>query len=109
LELLAPLATYDAGWFDSYLFAYVRGEAYLLARRGPEAAAGFQKIMDHRGIVASEPYAAVARLELGRAYALQDNTSKARGAYQDVLTLWKEADPHIPILKQAKLEYAKLP
>jgi eukaryotic-like serine/threonine-protein kinase len=109
LELLAPLATHDAGWFDSYLFAYVRGEAYLLARRGQEAAAEFQKIMDHRGIVVSEPYAAVARLELGRAYALQGDTSKARGAYQDFLTLWKDADPDIPILKQAKLEYANLP
>jgi eukaryotic-like serine/threonine-protein kinase len=109
LELLAPLATHDAGWFDSYLFAYVRGEAFLLARRGQEAAAEFQKIINHRGMVFSEPYAAVARRELGRAYALQGDTSKARGAYQDFLTLWKDADPDIPILKQAKLEYAKLP
>jgi len=108
LELLAPLATYDAGWFDLYLFAYVRGEAYLLAHRGQEAVAEFQKIMDHRGIVVSEPYAAVARLELGRAYALQGDTSKARSAYQDFVTLWKDADPDIPILKQAKLEYSKL-
>jgi len=108
LELLAPAMTYDAGWFDLYLFAYVRGEAYLLAHRGQEGAAEFQKIMDHRGIVVNEPYAAVARLELGRAYTLQGETSKARGVYQDFFKLWKDADPNIPILKQAKIEYAKL-
>src|SRR5450432_369971 len=108
LELLAPTAIYDAGWFDLYLFAYVRGESYLLAGRGREAATEFQKIIDHRGIVVNEPYGAVARLELGRAYTLQGNTSKARGAYQDFLALWKDADPDIPILKQAKIEYAKL-
>jgi eukaryotic-like serine/threonine-protein kinase len=107
LELLAPTSIYDAGWFDLYLFAYVRGEAYLLARRGREAAAEFQKIVDHRGVVVNEPYAAVARLELGRAYTLQGNTSKARGAYQDFFTLWKDADPDILILKQAKIEYAQ--
>jgi len=108
LELLGPLATYDAGWFDLYMFAYVRGEAYLMAHRGQEGAAEFQKIMEHRGIVVNEPYGAVARLELGRAYTLQGNTSKARGAYEDFLALWKDADPDIPILKQAKIEYAKL-
>ena len=108
LELLAPTAIYDAGWFDVYLFAYVRGEAYLLARRGREAAAEFQKIIDHRGIVVNHPYAAVARLELGRAYTLQGDTSRARSAYQDFFALWKDADPDIPILKEAKAEYAKL-
>jgi serine/threonine protein kinase/tetratricopeptide (TPR) repeat protein len=108
LELLAPLATYDAGWFDLYLFAYVRGEAYLLAHRGQEGAAEFRKIIDHRGSAVNQPYAAVARLELGRAYLLQGDASKARGAYQDFFTLWKDADPDIPILKQAKIEYAKL-
>jgi tetratricopeptide (TPR) repeat protein len=108
LELLAPTAIYDAGWFDLYLFAYVRGESYLLAGRGREAAAEFQKIIDHRGIVVNQPYGAVARLELGRAYTLQGNTSKARGAYQEFLALWKDADPDIPILKQAKIEYSKL-
>ena len=90
------------------MFAYVRGEAYLLARRGREAAAEFQKIIDHRGIVVNQPYGAVARLELGRAYTLQGDTAKARGAYQNFFALWKDADPDIPILKQAKIEYAKL-
>jgi uncharacterized protein YfaS (alpha-2-macroglobulin family) len=108
LELLAPEALYDAGWLELYMFAYVRGEAYLLEHRGQEAAAEFQKIVDHRGIVLNEPYGAVARLELGRAYTLQGDTSKARSAYQNFLTLWKDADPDIPILKQAKIEYAKL-
>jgi eukaryotic-like serine/threonine-protein kinase len=108
LELLAPLAIYDAGWLDVYRFAYVRGEAYLLAHRGQEGAAEFQKILDHRGIVINQPWGAVARLELGRAYTLQGDTTKARGAYQDFLTLWKDADPDIPILKQAKIEDAKL-
>ena len=108
LELLAPTAIYDGGWFDLYMFAYVRGEAYLLARRGREAAAEFQKIIDHRGIVVNQPYGAVARLELGRAYTLQGDTAKARGAYQNFFALWKDADPDIPILKQAKIEYDKL-
>jgi tetratricopeptide (TPR) repeat protein len=88
---------------------YVRGEAYLAAHRGGEAAAEFQKILDHRGIVLNEPIGALAHLQLGRAYALQGDTAKARAAYQDFLTLWKDADPDIPILKQAKAEYAKLP
>ena len=108
LEILEPLTTHDAGWFDLYMFAYVRGEAYLSAHRGQEGAAEFRKILDHRGIVANQPWGAVARLELGRAYAMQGDTGKARGAYQDFLTLWKDADPDIPILKQAKTEYAKL-
>jgi eukaryotic-like serine/threonine-protein kinase len=109
LELLMPAAIYDAGWFDLYMFAYVRGKAYLLARRGQEAAVEFQKIIEHRGIVLNQPWAAVAHLELGRAYALQGDTVKAKVAYQDFLMLWKDADPDIPILKQAKIEYARLP
>jgi len=87
---------------------YVRGEAYIAAHQGREAAAEFQKIIDHRGIVVNEPIGALAHLQLGRAYALQGDTVKARAAYQDFLTLWKGADPDIPILKQAKAEHAKL-
>jgi len=87
---------------------YVRGQAYLLAHQGKEAAAEFQKIIDHRGIVLNEPIGALAHLQLGRAYAMQGDTAKSRAAYQDFLTLWKDADPDIPILKQAKAEYAKL-
>jgi eukaryotic-like serine/threonine-protein kinase len=87
---------------------YVRGESYLAAHQGSEAAAEFQKILDHRGIVLNEPIGALAHLQIGRAYALQGDTAKANAAYQDFLTLWKDADPDIPILIAAKAEYAKL-
>jgi len=87
---------------------YVRGQAYLAMNRGSEAAAEFQKILDHRSIVWNFPLGALAHLGLARAYVLQGDTAKARTAYQDFLALWKDADPDIPILKQAKAEYAKL-
>jgi tetratricopeptide (TPR) repeat protein len=86
----------------------VRGQAYLAAHQGKEAAAEFQKILDHRGIVLNEPIGALAHLQLGRAYTIQGDTAKAKAAYQDFLTLWKDADPDIPILKQTEAEYAKL-
>ncbi len=88
--------------------AYVRGEAYLMLLDGKAAAEEFQKFIDHRGIVVNFPWGALARLGLARAYALQGNTAKAKAAYQDFLTLWKDADPDLPILNQAKAEYAKL-
>jgi len=88
--------------------AHVRGLAYLAAHQGAEAAAEFQKILDHRGIVISDPIGALAHLQLGRAYALAGDKTKAKSAYQDFLTLWKDADPDVPILRQAKAEYAKL-
>jgi hypothetical protein len=75
---------------------------------GNAAAAEFQKFIDHRGLVVNFPWGALARLGLARAYAIEGNTAKARAAYQDFLTLWKDADPGIPILKEAKVEYAKL-
>jgi tetratricopeptide (TPR) repeat protein len=87
---------------------YIRGQVYLAKRQGKEAAAEFQKLLDHRSIVLDSPLGALAHLGLGRAYALEGDTSKARTAYQDFFALWKEADPDIPILKQAKAEYAKL-
>jgi tetratricopeptide (TPR) repeat protein len=87
---------------------HVRGEAYLALGDGERAATEFQKFIDHRGAVSNFPWGALARLGLARAYALQSDTAKARVAYQDFLTLWKDADPDIPILKQAKAEYAKL-
>jgi hypothetical protein len=73
-----------------------------------EAAADFQEILDHRGIVFNEPIGALAHLGLARAYALQGDSAKAKVAYNNFLTLWKNTDPDIPILKQAKAEYAKL-
>jgi eukaryotic-like serine/threonine-protein kinase len=95
------------GWTGLYP-VFVRGQAYLAANRGSEAAAEFQKILDHRGIVLNSPIAALAHLALGRAYTMQGDTVKAKAAYQDFLTLWKDADPNIPILVAAKAEYAKL-
>jgi tetratricopeptide (TPR) repeat protein len=88
--------------------AYVRGQAYLLAHNGSAAITEFQKLLDHRGIVLNFVTAALVHLQIGRAYAMLGDTAKAKAAYQDFLTLWKEADPDIPILKQAKAEYAKL-
>jgi len=88
--------------------AYVRGEALVAAHRYPEAVAEFQKILTHRGIVGADPIGALAHVQLGRAFALSGDTIKAKAAYQDFLTLWKDADPDIPILRQAKAEYAKL-
>ena len=86
----------------------MRGEAYLAGHQGTKAVAEFQKILDQRGVVLNEPIGALAHLQLARAYTLQNDTAKAHADYQDFLTLWKDADPDIPILKQAKAEYAKL-
>jgi tetratricopeptide (TPR) repeat protein len=109
IEALAPVAAYELGSVGQQLYpVYLRGEAYVAARQGSAAAAEFQKILDHSGVVANEPIGALAHLGLGRAYALQGDGSKARAAYQDFLALWKDADPDIPILKEAKSEYAKL-
>ena len=88
--------------------AYVRGQAYLLLLRGREAAGEFQKVLDHPGIVINSPIAALARLGLAHAFTLERDSVKTRAAYQDFLTVWKDADPDIPMLKQAKAEYAKL-
>jgi tetratricopeptide (TPR) repeat protein/predicted Ser/Thr protein kinase len=115
LDILAAAGTYELGrtTFSSYSWTglypvFVRGEAYLAAHQGPQAAAEFQKILDHRGIVWNSPIGALAHLQLGRSYAMAGNTAKAKAAYQDFLTLWKDADPDIPVLKQAKAEYGKL-
>jgi tetratricopeptide (TPR) repeat protein len=88
--------------------AYIRGLAYLAQKNGPAAAAEFQKFPDHAGIVQNFLLGSLARLQLARAYVLSGDAAKAKAAYQDFLTLWKDADPDIPILKQAKAEYAKL-
>ena len=88
--------------------AYVRGLAYLAAQHGTEAAAEFQKILDHRGIVICDPVGALAHVQLSRAYVFSGDKTRAKSAYQDFLTLWKDADPDIPILKQAQAEYANL-
>ena len=88
--------------------AYIRGQAYLQAHNGAAAASEFQKILDHRSIVSNFVFGALAHLQLGRAYAMEGDTARAMAEYQNFLTLWKDADPDIPILKEAKAEYAKL-
>jgi len=99
----------DTGTLTGNLYpVYVRGQAYLGMRQGREAAVEFEKILKHRSIVLNFPLGALARLDLARAYSLQGDTAKARGAYQDFLALWRNADPDIPVLQQAKEEYARL-
>jgi predicted Zn-dependent protease len=105
LQVTSPLELGDDG---NLLPVYLRGEAYLMLRDGKAAAAEFQKFFDHRGLVGNLPSGALAHLQLGRAYTLSGDKKKATAAYQDFLTLWKDADPGIPILQQAKREYALL-
>jgi tetratricopeptide (TPR) repeat protein len=105
-DLAFPLPQFSAG--GTLYPPYVRGQAYLAVHKGKEAEAAFQKLIDHRTIIANFPFAPLAHLQLGRAYAMQGDTAKAKSAYKDFFTLWKDADPDIPILKQANAEYAKL-
>jgi hypothetical protein len=114
IDTLQPAAPYELGTPGSFAFplalfpVYVRGEAYLASHRGSEAAAEFQKALDHPGAVLNEPIGALAHLQLGRAFALSGDTNKAKAAYQDFFALWKDANPDIPVLKQARKEYARL-
>jgi eukaryotic-like serine/threonine-protein kinase len=115
LAMLRAATPYELGvtkfsvvpWTAMYP-VYVRGETHLAARQGREAVAEFQKILDHRGVVVDEPIGPLAHLQLGRAYAMEGDTAKAGAAYREFLTLWKNADPDIPLLKQAKSEYEML-
>jgi eukaryotic-like serine/threonine-protein kinase len=114
IELLQAVAPYELGMLsgsatNSCLYpVYVRAEAYLSTQQGAAAAAEFQKILDHRGLLWNCATGALAHLGLARAYAMQGDTAKAKAAYQDFLTLWKGADPDIPILIAARAEYARL-
>jgi predicted Zn-dependent protease len=116
LDLLHTVGPYEFavpaiaffGYFGSLYPAYVRGDALLAAHRPADAAVEFQKILDHRGLLLADPMGARARVQLGRAFALAGETSKAKAAYEDFLSLWKDADPAIPLLAQAKAEYAML-
>jgi len=115
ISLLEQTAPYDLAFpWPEYTESgqmhppYVRGQAYLALHQGKEAASEFQKFVDHRTIVANSPLASLAHLGLARAYVLQGDNVKARAAYQDFFALWKDADPDIPILKEAKAEYSKL-
>lgn len=115
IELLKAAAPYELGLvpsnleFGALLYpAYVRGQAYLLLHEGSKATAEFQKFLDHRSLVANNPLFALAHLGVARAYVMQGDIAKAKVAYQDFLTLWKDADPDIPVLIAAKGEYARL-
>lgn len=113
VDLLRSAAPYELGspTVNSLMLnlypAYVRGLAYLAANDGPQAAVEFQKILAHPGVVVNEPIGALAQLQLARAYALTNNRSAARTAYEAFLDLWKDADQDIPLLKQARAEYAR--
>ena len=106
VTLIFPRTAITTG--PTYIRYTSGGESYLAAHRGAEAAAEFQEILAHRGLVLNEPIGALARLQLGRAYILSGDTAKGRASYEQFLTLWKDADPNIPTLKQAKAEYASL-
>ena len=112
VELLKETGTMELGQdTQTAIFlcpAYIRGEAYLMLHDGNAAAMEFQKLIDHRGLVVNFPWGALARLQLARAYAMQGDSAKAKGAYQEFLGIWKDADPDVPVLVEAKAEYAKL-
>jgi eukaryotic-like serine/threonine-protein kinase len=115
IEILKPAAIYELGASAPainvsapLLAIYVRGEAHLTAGQGAEAAAEFQKMIDHKNMIGNFPLEALAHLGLGRAFALQGDAAKARTAYQDFLALWKDADSDVPVLQQARAEYAKI-
>ena len=94
--------------YGTFWILYVRGLAYLQLHDGAKAAGEFQKILDHRGVNPIHGIYSLGLLGLGRAYALQNDTAKARTAYQDFFAMWKDADPEVPVLLAAKAEYAKL-
>jgi eukaryotic-like serine/threonine-protein kinase len=120
IELLRPAAAYEfaqpgitfygagGGSFGAMYPTYVRGLAYLALHKPTEAAAEFQKILDHPGVVLGDPMGAVARLQLGRALVQAGDVGKAQVTYQDLLALWKDADPDLELPKQAKAEFAAL-
>jgi tetratricopeptide (TPR) repeat protein len=108
IEALRTATPYELGNSQGMFPIYVRGLAYLQAKRGTEAVVEFQKMVDHRGIDPTGVEHSLAKLGLGRAYVIGGDAAKAKAAYQDFFALWKDADPEIPILKEAKAEYAKM-
>ena len=107
-ELAANGLNYVHFYLGGLHSAYVRGEALMAVRRYTEAAAEFQKILDNRGLVGLDPIGALAHLQLGKVFALSGDKIKAKAAYEAFLTLWKDADADVPILKTAKAEYSRL-
>jgi tetratricopeptide (TPR) repeat protein len=112
VEILRPTVKYDLAYpadsFNSLYPAYIRGLAYLQMGEGRTAAAEFQKLLDHPGLVGTDILGALSYLQLARAQKMMGDQSAARKSYEDFLTLWKDADSDIPIYRQAKAEYARL-
>jgi tetratricopeptide (TPR) repeat protein len=108
LEAATPYELGSGPGASGYAINYIRGEAFLRSKQGAKAAAEYQKILDHRGVDPLDVGYSLSRLGLGRAYALEGNTTAAKSAYQDFFAAWKDADPDVPILKQAKMEYEKV-
>jgi len=115
IEALQPALDFELGFIyptmelNAFLYpAYLRGVAFLKLGRPKEAASEFQKFEEHRTLVLNNPLSALAKLQMGRAYAMQGDATRSRAAYEDFLNLWKDADPDIPIFQQAKAEFAKL-
>jgi tetratricopeptide (TPR) repeat protein len=116
LELLQTAAPHElgippsavSGLFGALYPIYVRGQAYLALNKPSEAAAEFQKILDHRGIVTDDPIGALAHIQIARAYTQAKDRARAKAAYQEFLVLWENADADNPILQRAKADYAKL-
>jgi len=108
IEQLRPTEAYQFGYIADGKPVYLRGLAYLHAKQGSQAVTEFQKILDHKAAFGASSYVSMARLGLARGLVLSGDSAKARNAYQDFFTAWKDADPDIPILKQAKAEYTKL-
>jgi eukaryotic-like serine/threonine-protein kinase len=112
IELLQSTTPYEEGqppssffgFYGMYHPAYLRGEAYLAERQGLAATAEFQKILDHRGVVISDSFGALADLQQGRAFALSGDKDKAKAAYREFLQLWKDADGGIPVFERAHVE-----
>ncbi len=117
IELLQKEAPYDLGgppsaappgYFGMFYPVYVRGLAYLAAKQGAEAAGEFRKILEHRGLVVSDPIGALAHLQLGRALVMTGDGAGAKKEYEEFLRIWKEADGEIPIGKEGRGEYEKI-
>jgi eukaryotic-like serine/threonine-protein kinase len=121
IEVLRPAATYEFAQpgisfygvggvaFGAMYPTYVRGMSYLALRKAAEAAAEFQKILEHPGVVLEDPMGALARLQLARAWTMAGDVVKAKAIYEEQLWVWKEADPEIPVVSEARAEYARLP
>jgi eukaryotic-like serine/threonine-protein kinase len=108
VEQLRPTEAYQFGYIADGKPVYLRGLAYLQAKQGSQAVTEFQKVLDHKPAFGASPYVSLARLGLARGFVLSGESAKARIAYQDFFTAWKDADTDIPVLKEARAEYAKL-